>query len=131
MTEVNPAGINDEDIVFECPHCGKSLAINKHGMGLTISCPDCQKDIRVPTISDSMVDKADVVEMPTEALADALAESRNQVAELTNRLNELSARRDSLEKIQKSQESHMAQLRREFGNIQASLDRVGRVITDD
>ena len=123
--------ITDEDIVFECPHCSKSLAIDKRGMGLTIDCPDCSKQIRVPTISDHQVEGADAVAMPTEALASALDQSRTQVRELTARLNELGTRRDSLEKLYQSQETRMEQLRREFGTIQSSLDRVAQVMTED
>lgn len=122
---------SDDDIVFECPHCGKSLAIDKRGMGLTISCPDCANSIRVPTISDTLSEGADLIEMPSEELASALQDSREQVANLTHRLNELGARRESLEKIYNAQDSRMEQLRREFGNIQSALDRVAQVLSDD
>ena len=48
-TETNRiADIKATDLVFDCPHCGKSLAIDYHGAGLTIQCTDCQKDVMVP-----------------------------------------------------------------------------------
>jgi len=42
------ADIKATDLVFDCPHCGKSLAIDYHGAGLTIQCTDCHKDVIVP-----------------------------------------------------------------------------------
>lgn len=40
--------IKETDIVFDCPHCGKSLAIDYRGAGLTIPCTDCGKEVEVP-----------------------------------------------------------------------------------
>jgi len=36
------------DILFTCPHCSKSLAIDDKGAGLTINCPDCQNPTTIP-----------------------------------------------------------------------------------
>lgn len=50
MTE-QPEGdsaLKPDDIVFECPHCGKSLAIDEEGAGLVVICPDCQARVQVP-----------------------------------------------------------------------------------
>ena len=43
-----PAEIKETDIVFDCPHCSKSLAIDYRGAGLTIPCTDCGKNVQVP-----------------------------------------------------------------------------------
>ena len=43
-----PADLTNNDIVFECEHCGKSLAIDVHGAGLKTQCPECNGDIHVP-----------------------------------------------------------------------------------
>jgi transcription elongation factor Elf1 len=40
--------IKATDIVFDCPHCGKSLAIDYRGAGLVIQCSDCGNDVQVP-----------------------------------------------------------------------------------
>jgi DNA-directed RNA polymerase subunit RPC12/RpoP len=40
--------IVETDIIFECPHCAKSMAIDQRGGGLMISCPDCGSRIQVP-----------------------------------------------------------------------------------
>ena len=45
--------IRDTDIVFDCPYCGKNLAIDYRGAGLQISCSECGKEVLVP-IPDGM-----------------------------------------------------------------------------
>ena len=47
------AEIRDTDIVFDCPHCSKTLVIDYRGAGLQISCSECGKDVLVP-IPDGM-----------------------------------------------------------------------------
>jgi len=49
LPEGNAGGIQYTDIVFDCPHCGKSLAIDRRGVGLTISCVACGNHVIVPT----------------------------------------------------------------------------------
>ena len=47
------AEIRDTDIVFDCPHCGKSLVIDYRGAGLQIDCSQCGESVLVP-IPDGM-----------------------------------------------------------------------------
>ncbi|MCR5413384.1 MAG: hypothetical protein K6F50_01485 [Kiritimatiellae bacterium] len=47
------AEIRDTDIVFDCPHCGKSLVIDYRGAGLQIDCSTCGESVLVP-IPDGM-----------------------------------------------------------------------------
>ena len=47
------AEIRDTDIVFDCPHCGKSLVIDYRGAGLQINCSECGEPALVP-IPDGM-----------------------------------------------------------------------------
>ncbi|MBN1765473.1 MAG: hypothetical protein JW860_09475 [Sedimentisphaerales bacterium] len=35
-------------ILFECPHCNKSLEARDEAAGKTGKCPSCGKDIKVP-----------------------------------------------------------------------------------
>ncbi|MCC5848119.1 MAG: hypothetical protein JJU29_08495 [Verrucomicrobia bacterium] len=120
----------EDDIFFECPHCGKSMAIDKRGMGLTIECPDCSGLVRVPTVSNEKVDSPDSVNMPTEALAEALEESRKQIDELTAQVTKLTQRRDALEKTAASQKSRIEELRHEFANIQTALDQISLIMVN-
>jgi transcription elongation factor Elf1 len=53
IKEVASEEILETDIVFECPHCSKSMAIDYHGAGLTIPCIDCKELVEVP-IPDGM-----------------------------------------------------------------------------
>ncbi len=133
-TKTNPEQKNDQftedDIFFECPHCGKSMAIDKRGMGLTIECPDCGGLVRVPTVSNEKVDSPDSVNMPTEALAEALEESRKQIDELTSQVSKLTERRNALEKTTASQKGRIEELRHEFSNIQAALDQISLIMVN-
>lgn len=40
--------ITPQDILFECPACGKSLVVDETAEGLTIPCPQCHIHVIVP-----------------------------------------------------------------------------------
>ena len=83
------AEIRDTDIVFDCPHCSKTLVIDYRGAGLQISCSECGKDVLVP-IPDGM-ELTDLDMDPGEILKQLFATRRNyQKAEL--KVQELKAR---------------------------------------
>lgn len=123
--------ITENDIVFECPYCGKSMAIDKRGMGLTIECPDCAGLVRVPTVSESTARSPDSIHLPVEGLADALDSSRHDIQGLLHQVEALTLRRDELQKYAAEQDKRLEALRREFANIQNALDRVSLVILED
>ena len=76
------AEIRDTDIVFDCPHCGKSLVIDYRGAGLQINCSECGDSVLVP-IPDGM-ELTDLDLDPGEILKQLFATRRNfQKAELT------------------------------------------------
>ena len=121
----------EDDIFFECPHCGKSMAIDKRGMGLTIECPDCGGLVRVPTVSNTSLDDPDSVKMPTEALAEALESSRKQIDDLTQQVKRLTETKEALEKQHATHKERITELRQEFGSIQSALDRVALLMVGD
>ena len=83
------AEIRDTDIVFDCPHCGKSLVIDYRGAGLQINCSECGESVLVP-IPDGM-ELTDLDLDPGEILKQLFATRRNyQKAEL--KVQELKAR---------------------------------------
>ena len=43
-----PRIIQGSDIIFECPSCSKSMAIDPKAAGLVIACPECGIDIKIP-----------------------------------------------------------------------------------
>ena len=55
VVELDLDQVPDTDIVFTCPHCGKSHAIDRRGAGLVlvISCTDCRQPITVPAVGDA------------------------------------------------------------------------------
>jgi len=120
----------DDDIIFECPFCSKSMAIDKRGMGLTINCAQCNGMVRVPTVSEQTDSTPHSLNMPVEGLADALNESRDEIEILKQRISALETLRGKLEKKTSVQEEKLTSLRREFGNIQSTLDQVSMLMTD-
>ena len=79
--DVDEAEIRDTDIVFDCPHCGKSLVIDYRGAGLQIHCSECGESVLVP-IPDGM-ELNDLDLDPGEILKQLFATRRNyQKAEL-------------------------------------------------
>ena len=75
------AEVRDTDIVFDCPHCGKSLVIDYRGAGLQINCSECGESVLVP-IPDGM-ELTDLDLDPGEILKQLFATRRNfQKAEL-------------------------------------------------
>ena len=87
------AEIRDTDIVFDCPHCGKSLVIDYRGAGLQIDCSTCGASVLVP-IPDGM-QLSDLDLDSGEILKQLFATRRNyqkaeqQVQSLKTRLSQL------------------------------------------
>ncbi|MDF3127690.1 hypothetical protein P0Y35_00630 [Kiritimatiellaeota bacterium B1221] len=121
----------DDDIIFECPFCSKSMAIDKRGMGLTINCPQCSGMVRVPTVSESTDSQPHSVNMPVDGLADALDESRDEIDDLKQKISSLESLREQLEVKSSAQDQKLTSLRREFGNIQSALDQIAMLMAND
>ena len=41
------------DILFDCKHCGQNLSVDGKGSGREVSCPNCKKQIKIPTVVSS------------------------------------------------------------------------------
>jgi len=81
VSSAEGAEIGDNDIVFDCPHCGKGLVIDYRGAGLQIECSGCHQQVLVP-IPDGM-ELADLDMDVGEALKQLFATRKNyQKAEL-------------------------------------------------
>jgi hypothetical protein len=51
MSEPNVSSelnLTRRDVLFECPACTKSLAIDEAAVGMMIECPQCQTNVIVP-----------------------------------------------------------------------------------
>lgn len=82
--------IKETDIIFDCPNCGKSLAIDYRGAGLTIPCTDCGQYVDVP-IPEGMeltdIDGSDEEqEMRILNLRRSLGVAEGRIAELESKL---------------------------------------------
>lgn len=134
MPTVNndPNEIRDSDIIFDCPFCQKSLAIDCRGAGLTISCPDCDNRVQVP-IPEGM-DMSDIdssgedQEIRIIHMREILANSQNRIVELESELDDLGQRRESLEKLRAENAVRFDVISREVEVIQRSLVRIAEVL---
>ena len=128
----DPNEIRDSDIVFECPHCGKSLAIDCRGAGLSITCPDCQNRIQVP-IPEGMelfdIDSSDEdQEVRIIHMREVLSQSQNRILELETENKDLTDRRESLEILRTENAVRFDVISREIEAIQRSLVRIAEVL---
>ena len=69
------AEIRDTDIVFDCPHCSKTLVIDYRGAGLQITCSECGEAVLVPIPDGMKIDDLDLD--PGEILKQLFATRRN------------------------------------------------------
>ena len=132
---------DDNDIIFNCPKCGKSLSIDRRGAGLLITCPDCQQQVQVPVPEDDddLADLGQVDTPPVEGedpqetilnLRDALELSQDKVHRLVNNLEEIRGRRQFLEKMRADNMARFDQIASELSVIQGAIDRLAVVLHD-
>jgi transcription elongation factor Elf1 len=129
----DPNDIRDSDIVFDCPYCGKSLAIDCRGAGLTIACPDCNNKIEIPIpegmevsdIDSSDADKAVRIIHMREVISD----SQQRIMALEEEVKDVTLRRDALEANRTENALRFEVIEREVANIQRSLLRINEVLS--
>jgi len=97
--------VQPTDIIFECPQCGKSLAIDLQGSGLVVACPDCATQIQVPGLE------------PVDALTEADTGGDEEEVDLAARVR-------ALEKQHAADQERLEAIARELDLIQAALDRM-------
>jgi transcription elongation factor Elf1 len=116
--------VKETDIVFDCPYCGKSLAIDYHGAGLNIQCTDCGSNVVVP-IPEGM-ELSDLDSTPEEQdirmmnLRKLLAASEQRVEGLEREIEELTGRRKILEKQHADHRARLAGILEKVAAIQKS-----------
>ena len=121
-TEIKPT-----DIVFDCPFCSKSLAIDYRGAGLTIPCSDCGQEVQVPIPEEMQIADIDSTDEEQEVrilnLRRTLTEVRQQIDSLEMQLADESARRTQLEEAQTG-------YRRRFDRMSANVRTIQKAIAD-
>lgn len=127
---VNTSKASAEDILFDCPHCAKSLAIDPRGAGLTVPCPQCAQPVQVPVPTDAKAETTTVEipdddrEMKIAELADALEKSHAKIERLVESLEEVRERRKFLEKARVDNMDRFDRVSRELAVIQSAIDRI-------
>ena len=138
--EINEAEVivREGDIMFDCPHCSKSLAVDPRGAGRIITCPDCQQQVQVPTMEEIEAGANDeapafIPEEPNAQvrwLTDALADSQARCAQLEATLEDVLSRRKRLEQVHAESRSIFMKIGAEIAVLQASLDRIVALLQD-
>jgi len=128
--EQQKADISEKDIVFDCPHCGKSLAIDYRGAGLSFRCPGCRKVIEVPIpegIDINDIDRLGAVEVKgigDEEGPAPLPESPDEIKLLMTELEELKFRRRYLEQQRASAAKWHQAIQSQVAIIRTALDQI-------
>ncbi|MBM4142074.1 MAG: hypothetical protein FJ225_00555 [Lentisphaerae bacterium] len=128
----NALEIKSTDIVFDCPYCGKSLAIDYRGAGLTVPCSDCGKYVPVP-IPEGMeltdIDSsAEEQEIRILNLRRSLAGAQFRIQELEAEVEDLRQRRAALEKDRAARTLQFGAILNQVGVINEALRRVDEAL---
>lgn len=126
--------IKDTDIVFDCEFCGKSLAIDYRGAGLTIPCSDCGRSVQVP-IPDGMdisdLDGSDdEKEIRILNMRKSLASAENRIHQLETEIEELEARREFLERTRTDGMQRIGIMAEKLDAIEAAADLVLKAVRE-
>ena len=122
------------DIAFDCPHCGKSLAIDMRGAGLMINCPECQQVVQVPGVplTERRADAGQPKAQATDpaALSEALDASQRKIERLVASLEEVRERRRYLEQIRSDNMARFELISKDLVTIQNAMDRIVAILQD-
>ena len=125
--------IKETDIVFDCPHCSKSLAIDYRGAGLTIPCTDCGKNVQVPIPEGMEITDIDSSEEEQEVrilnLRRSLAAAEQKIEQLSSEVEEMTARREMLEKVRTDHISKFGSVMEKVATIQKSIEDIQKSLS--
>jgi len=128
------ADIKETDIIFDCPHCGKSLAIDYRGAGLSIPCTDCGRIVEVPIPEGMELTDIDSTDEEQEIrilnLRRSLTAAESRIEQLESEVEALNARRESLEQSRTVSMSKFGVILEKIAMIQKALTDVSRTLQD-
>jgi len=126
--------IKDTDIIFDCPHCGKSLAIDYRGAGLYIPCTDCGKNVAVPIPEGMELSDIDSSEEEQEIrilnLRKSLAAAEFRIEQLQRELGNLGDRREALEHDRSEHVTRWDTVSKKVAVIQKAMQDIGKALED-
>jgi transcription elongation factor Elf1 len=124
--------IKETDIVFDCPFCGKSLAIDYRGAGLNVQCTDCGQNVQVPIPEGMDVSDMDSTREEQEIrilnLRRALSTAEERIRELEVDVESLRSRRSTLEHTRTEDKTRMVQMRNAMTAIRKSHDEIMKAV---
>lgn len=124
--------IKETDIVFDCPNCGKSLAIDYRGAGLTIPCTDCGQYVDVPIPEGMEVTDIDSSDEEQEIrilnLRRSLSAAEARIAEMEGRIRDMEAKQSSLTQDAGSAIGSLADVQKGFDDIRRLVGEVNAVL---
>jgi len=124
--------IKETDIVFDCPNCGKSLAIDYRGAGLTIPCTDCGQYVDVPIPEGMEVTDIDSSDEEQEIrilnLRRSLSAAEARIAEMEARIRDMEAKQSSLTQDAGSAIGSLADVQKGFDDIRRLVGEVNAVL---
>ncbi len=134
------AEIQEGDILFDCPHCGKQMAIEAAGAGLMVPCADCGRQVQVPipdaatpaapVTAPRVINGSDDPQVLIEQLDAALAMANQQNDRLIAEKEALQERRAFLEQVRVNNATRLEQAARELESIQDALDRTMALLAE-
>lgn len=124
--------IQDTDIVFDCPYCGKSLCIDYKGAGLNINCTDCGEEVVVPIPAGMELDDFDSTpedqEMRIINLRNSLGQCEARAQGLAGQVEKLTARCTALERSQEAVHENATEIRERIAIIQKAQADIYRAV---
>lgn len=124
--------IKETDIVFDCPNCGKSLAIDYRGAGLTIPCTDCGQYVDVPIPEGMEVTDIDSSDEEQEIrilnLRRSLGAAETRIAEMEVRIRDMEAKQSSLTQDAGSAIGSLVDVQKAFDDIRRLVGEVNAVL---
>ena len=134
--------IREGDILFDCPYCGKNMAIESAGSGLMVPCANCGRAVQVP-IPDAGTPEAPVAAVPRPAvegeedpqsvirqLDAALSMANEQIDRLMGEKEALQERRSFLEQVRTSNAERLDRIAAELASVQDALDRAVALLAE-
>ena len=135
--------VQETDIVFNCEHCGQSLAMERDCAGITLPCPECHKDIVVPLPSTGQANSSagntdeepPIDDFSIEEALSRIAELENelslkneQIKTLMTELEELRFRRTYLEKARSENSRMFLNISSQLSVLQSSIEQLNDIL---